>query len=395
MSLTLHVFLKEFREMMRDKRVRFSAFAGPFLIVFMLLFLIGTLVRTISKPSSIKLHVVMPKTSNALLDSLKQKNVTIVEVPDLEAGRRLVRDGKAALVLAFDDEDALNLASGQPTAIEAVYDSKESRSQIAMATIERGIAQMNKDSVRRILESKGISPEQANPVRIKSEDVTRAKGASEMLTGFLPYLIVMWAFFGGVSGASDIVAGEKERNTLETLLISPVSRRQIVLGKFLSLSLICLISSLSSLIAIIVPAYIKLPVTEVLFKDGSGVSFLAFLAIMAVLLPTVVFFAGALIAISSFAKNTREAQTHLNLASFAVMLPAVFSQFIGFTDYATARWVSFIPVLNTATTIRSALLGKLDAMSFLITVSVGLVLAVAGVIVATHLFNREQVLTRV
>jgi sodium transport system permease protein len=216
-----------------------------------------------------------------------------------------------------------------------------------------------------------------------------------MLVGFLPYLIVIWAFYGGMSVASDLIAGEKEKNTLETLLISPVRRTDIVLGKFLALSVVCLLSSLSSLVGLVLLAVVRPPGSDMMFETGLGVTPLAALLILALMVPMVAFFASLLVGVSSFAKNSRESQTYLTQISFIVILPAIFSQFIGFTDFASARWVNYVPILNTANNIRMALLGKADYVGIAITVGVSLVLALIALWGTVKLFNREEVLVRV
>jgi sodium transport system permease protein len=198
-----------------------------------------------------------------------------------------------------------------------------------------------------------------------------------------------------MSIASDLVAGEKEKNTLETLLISPARRTLIVLGKFLALATICLLSAMSSLIGLALVAKLHLPGTEEIMKNGLGVSPMAFLITLIVLLPLVSLFASILIAISSCARNPREAQTYLSLCSFVVIMPAMFSQFLGLTDASKELWINAIPILNTANSIRTALLGKADAVAVAITVAVSLALALVALRITVHLFNREEVLVRV
>lgn len=392
---TLLVFKKEAREMLRDKRVRSSALVGPFLLVLMMMVMFGILIGRVSDKSSVKLHVVKPKPGNPLLAQFEKAQANIVTVASLAEGKKLVEDGKAALVLQFPEDFAEKASRGEPSTIDAVFDSKEQRSQIAMAAVQAALTAENKKSVKNLLAQKGIPEVMAAPLQIKEQDVTRNKGASEILVSILPYLIVFWAFVGGMSAASDLVAGEKERNTLETLLISPVARTRIVLGKFLSLGSICLMSSLSGLAAVLVAAYSHLPVTKVLFKDGTGLGPGALGAIILVLIPTVALFASTLIAISTYAKNTREAQTYLSLASIVVAMPALFSQFLGFTDFATARWINLIPILNASAAVRNALIGKLDATSVLMTAGTSAILAVISIVVAVRMFNREQVLLRI
>ncbi|RYG27714.1 hypothetical protein EON81_29705 [bacterium] len=112
------------------------------------------------------------------------------------------------------------------------------------------------------------------------------------------------------------------------------------------------------------------------------------------MLPLVGFFASLLITISTVAKTLREAQTYLGLTSFVVVMPAMFSQFIGLTDYANAWWVNLVPVLGTASNIRLALIGKTDPTSVLLCIAGSLVLALIMMIVTVRLFRREAVLGR-
>jgi sodium transport system permease protein len=149
------------------------------------------------------------------------------------------------------------------------------------------------------------------------------------------------------------------------------------------------------LVGIFIVSVAKLPGSEVMFKGGFGVSPTAALTILALMIPTALFFSCILVAVSSYAKNSREAQTYLTSVSFVVLIPAVFSQFIGLTDYGSSLWVNFIPILNTANNVRLALLGKAMLVPVLCSVAVSLVLAAIGFVVTVRMFNREEVLVRV
>lgn len=407
----LRVYKKEAREMLRDKRVRSSALLGPFLLVLMMMVMFGTLIEKAGGTASLKVYAVNAKAGKPLFDTIdmiaaqdaekqgkrasEARKVTVVPIASMDEGRQLVKDGKAAIVLQFPDDFPQRWAGRQEVTVDELYDSNEQRSQIAAGVIDRAIQVSNQYAVQNLLNVQHLPAWMAAPVHAKPEDVTQNKNASGILTSILPYLIVFWAFVGGMSSAADMVAGEKERNTLETLLITPVPRTRIVLGKFLALATICLMSSLSGLVAVFVAAYSHLPGTATLFANGTGLGPAAVGSILLVLLPTVALFASVLIAISTFAKNSREAQTYLSLASLAVAMPSLFSQFLGFTDFATARWINLIPVLNASAAVRSALIGKLDATSVVLTTGTSALLAIISIFVAIRLFNREQVLLRI
>ncbi len=392
MSPIAQVFGRELREMLRDKRVRTSAFIIPPLLIVGILFLLGTVISSIGKPKGQRIHVV--RSQSPVLELLRKNEFTIVEVPTLAEGKRLVKDGKARLLLDFPER-----AVDRPhqLRVDAYRDPKQQTGEMAFRIVSSLVAQQNKETLKAVLDSRGIPQIAQEAIKITETpiqvgDKTRS---SDIIVSLLPYLIILWAFQGGFSIASDLVAGEKDKNTLETLLITPIKRTEIVLGKFFALATVCLFSSLSSLAGLAAMSILQVPATRVLFKDGLGVSPLAFLTILLVLLPTVALFASLLLGVSAYAKTAREAQTHMGLLFVVILMPAIFSQFIGMTDAANAQWVHFVPVLNTANTIRTALLGKADVGAVVATVVISLALALLALRWAVWLFNREQVLARV
>ena len=381
--------------MLRDKRVILGAFVAPVFIIVLFIFLFGFLQMSVVDKPKITLTIVRDE-SNAMLDRLSEvEGVTINLVDDLEAGLALLDDGETRAVVEFSPNFAEGLLSGEAV-VTAHYDSDETLSTIAMAAVRGMVAEMNKESVRVMFKESGLPEQMAEPVAFEQVDEKIGEGlGGSMIVGLLPYLIVLWALIGGISTVSDLVAGEKERGTMETLLISPVHRSQIVLGKFLSLTAVCFVSSLTTLVAVVIVGSLRFELTEALFPTGLHLSLLSIVEIGAILIPLVMFFAGVMLSVSAFAKNVREAQTYLTLVSFLVIMPAVFSQFIGFTESQNELWVRLTPILNSAIALKEALVGELEFVPFLMTVGISLALAAIALRVSVWLFSREQILTRV
>jgi sodium transport system permease protein len=392
MSPVYQVARKELREMFRDKRVRSSAFIGPIILIFILFSLMGFVFGQLGKKQNTKVHVV--KSASPLVNVLKKEQFQIVEVASREEGEKLVKSGDARVLLQFADSPA---SGDSQEVVDAFVDPKQQTGQIALAMVRNAFETENKTRVVARLSKAGIPETALEPIKVAKHDVQVGEkgGASEILVGLLPYMIVIWAFYGAMSISGDLVAGEKEKNTLETLLITPVTRTSIVLGKLLALTVVSLLSSLSSLVGIVLFALLKPPGSAEMFKTGLGVTPTAALIIVALMLPMAALFSSMLIGVSSYAKNSREAQTYVSQLSFVVIAPAIFSQFIGLTDYGSKRWVDMVPILNTANNMRLALLGKPDLTGILITVSISAVLAVIAVKATVMLFNREEVLVRV
>lgn len=385
------VYRKELKEMLRDKRTRSAALFGP---IFLMIFFIcgfGTIIGGLTKKENQKIHYVT--SSNPMVSKLKQEKMTFVEVASVAAGEKLIKEGKATVVLDFGVPPQTD---ADRQVIDAYFDPKAQKAQIILGGLEKSFSEANKLALAETLKKKGIPAAAADPVKLQRKEVKIGEGgASEFIVGMLPYLIVIWAFYGGFSLSSDLVAGEKEKATLETLLISPVARTQIVLGKFLALCTVCLASSLASIFGLVLVSVLKLPGSDFMLRDGIGFTLNSGLLTFVVLLPTVAMFASLLLAFSTYAKNNREAQSYISLASFVVVIPAAFSQLIGLTDAGSQGWVNFVPVLNTANNIRNALLGKPDWMGTAITVGVSGAIAFILLLGVIRLFGREEVLTRV
>lgn len=392
------VMRREIREVWRDRRARGAVLIGPIFSVALMVILFGSIGKLFEGAAKSPIHYVAASTGgrNALLEAFSKGGFRTVAVPSVEAGDKLIRAGDAKLVLVFPESPDAALAAGRPVRLEARYDPDEQRAKILLGSVEGAVTEANRTAVRALLTAKGLDPESASPLRLKTTEVRVGKaGASQVLVSIIPYLVVLWAFYGGFGIASDIVAGEKERQTLETLLTTPVGRRDVALGKLLALTVLCAAAATAAVLTLVILAALRLPLTADVFRGGFGASPVGLLVAVAVVVPLAAMFAALLLAISTFARNTREAQTYLAQTSFVVLIPAVFSQFIGLTDAGRSGWVSFVPVLNVANVLRLMLLGRYDAGGIAITILVSGVLAAAALAIAVRLFLREEVLTRI
>jgi len=397
MKRAAHVFRKEIREMMRDKRVFISAIVGPIFLIVLMIFLMGYLQDTLTQPKQIVLHVFEGKGQNSFLKQLQRsEKLKVVTYASREDGEKRVRDGDIKLLLVFPNNFDQTLKENKTAEIQAIFDRDEPMAGIPLKVAQEAIGKINKETLKTLLEQKGLPAELSEPLRLKETPLPRKEGmGGAMILQLIPYLVVIWAFYGGFSTVTEMVTGEKEKSTLETLLITPVSSTEIALGKFLALGVQCLVSSLTTLVCVVVLGALNLPSTRSLFPNGATPTPAHIVSILAVIVPLTAMFAGILLSVCAYARNTREAQTYLTLISFVVLMPAIFSQFIGYTEMAKAHWVPFVPILNSAMCIRDALSDKLDLSMLATTSATSIGLAAACIAKAVQMFNREEILTRV
>lgn len=387
------VFKKETLELLRDRRVAFGAFVMPALSILLMFQLIGGVISSVKKQQKSTITFVTGSENSALAKSFKDNNIDTV--PSLEAGRKKVESGETKLVIQLAPDFQSNLSSDKTGLITAVYDSTNPLSQVMFQTFRAQLSEQSKDIVGTRVASKGLDAAIVNPIDVKPVDVAKdAAKQGESLASFLPYLIVLWAFYGGMSVVSDMVAGEKEKGTLETLLISPTRRTELVLGKYASLFLLCLVSSLCALLGVVIASLTTRNAEALFGEKGFSLPLPTFILILTTLLPLVAFFASILLAVSSWAKNSREASTYLAVVSFIVLIPAVFSNIIGFTDIGRAAYIGYVPVLNSAVVIRGALLGNANWTVALQSAAVGFALAAVFLWLIVRMFHRETILAK-
>ena len=385
--------------MLRDKRVKRAMIFGPVMSVAIMMMLFGVIFSSVAKATKTTISVVKGPRDTAVttfLGAIEKAGMKVVDVDSVDAAKKGISKGDIRLALDFGQGMEAKLSKPEPFVLNAYFDPQEQKAQIALSVIEKATSMSSEGILKGILKEKGVDESFVKPLSVKRNEVKVGESnSSQFLVQLLPYFIVIWAFFGALSSASDIVSGEKERQTLETLLISPAPRNQIAIGKLLALIAASLTATTMAVLSIFMMYYLKLDFLKQMFENGLGLTFSGLIVIIITLLPTCALFGSILLAITSYAKNTREAQTYLSQASMFVTMPAAFSQIIGFTDFAQSKVVYAIPILNTANVIRNALMGRYDAVGIAITMSIGAVLASIAVWYSVRLFNRESILSRI
>ena len=182
---------------------------------------------------------------------------------------------------------------------------------------------------------------------------------------------------------------------METVLISAVKRGEIAVGKILALACVCLVSATMTFVGVAVLGVLDLEITRSLFPARGALPLSAIGITGVVLLTLVAFFASLLVAISAASRNIRESQTYLGGLSFVVLLPAVFSQVIGFTGAENQLWVAYTPILNSAMALRAALGGEGLTPAAMGAVATNLTFALVCTYLAVRLFRREGMVLKV
>ena len=382
------VFRKEVRENIRDRRALFnSLLLGP--LLFPLLF-VGMMwfLESAEKEraeATLELPVIGAGYAPSLIRFLEQQGTEIL--PEPEDPEELVRSQEVPVVLRILPEYPEKWAEGLPAPVEVISDPSRQESNAPIRKIKGLLYAYGQQIGSLRLRLRGVSPQLASPVMVKDVDLSTPKSRAILAVIFLPYVLMITAFTGATHLAMDTTAGEKERKSLEPLLINPVPRWQIMTGKMLT----TMVFAMASLALTLVSFRIVLPYMPVgAFGMDLTLGLETLLKILFVISPVAILAAALLTLLASFAKSYREAQSYMGLV---ILIPKIPSLIFKANPIKAEMWMMNIPLFS-----QNLLIGELIreeavpltwyALSIAGTLVIGLALAV----VAATLYNRPKLI---
>ncbi len=386
------IWLKELRDTVRDRRTLVSMVLVPIVVTPLLFVGLNALARaTAGKP--VRVAVDGGASAPGVVEALRrQPRVLVARSADPAAA---IKDGKADAGLILGAGFAARVAQGGAGQATIVEDSTQTSSSRAVAAVAAALEGYRAVIVTGRLRTRGVDPASIQPVATVTRDVaTKQALAGFLLSLLVPAFLVIYAMIGGMYTAMDISAGEKERSTLEALLLSPATKLQITLGKLLAVSTV----SLGTIVLALIALFVSLQRAPLDTGSGAGVS--ASLSLPAGAVALIVFL-GVLLAVSLsaleltlsiFARSFKEAQSYIMPLYFVVLLPTYALGFIPGLKLALGFYL--IPVVNTVLVFKDVLVGTTTAAHVALTIGTMLVFCLVCVLVTLRIFGDERVLLR-
>jgi sodium transport system permease protein len=392
------VYRKELTEMLRDRRTIISMVVVPLLLFPVMMLGIGSLASSLMGTAKKEIPVVMVaggEDSPRLMAKLHSAEEFRFETAQADFTSQVSDKKIRAAVVVPPGFDAAE-QSGAAQTITIDYYEGDVNSSLAADKLEKYFDDLRDETVKQRMMARQISVAVLEPFKVEQKNVAPPeKVAGATLGGFIPYLVIIMCFTGAMYPAMDLTAGEKERGTLETILSSPISRTDLVLGKFLTV----LTASLTSAVLAVTSMGVSFYYGQNLLSAGAGepsmhiqIGLRAVLAVLLMGLPLSMFFSALLLAVSLFAKSFREADTYKTPLAFAIVIPAVVSMLPGIDlNVRTAM----IPVLGTSLVGKDLVSGTYHWGYITMIFGMSCVYAAVALAVTIVLFNREEVLFRV
>lgn len=379
------VMRKELKELFRDRRtVLLSLALGP--ILFPLL-MIG--ISTISEHRArdlsekpLELAVIGKGHAPNLIAWLQGQNVTIKDPPkDIAAA---IAEQKEDLILRIGDDYAEKWRNSEPAPVEILSDSTRDNAQVPVRRV-RALLQAYSGQVGALrLLARGVSPAAAAPLQVGETDMASEEAKrGRFLALLLPYFLILTAFIGGAYLIMDATAGERERQSMEPLLATPVNRSALVSGKVAAACAVSLLTLTLTLLAFKLSAMLSPSLGRLMTVDTSTIALL-----LVVLLPMSLIGTTLLTFLSATAKSMKEAQSHM---SYLMLLPMLPSIILMANPVKTQLWQFAVPFLAQNQLILKVVRGEpIDPIQWVVYLAASFGLAGLMWVLAVRRYRGEQ-----
>ena len=393
------VYRKELTEALRDRRTLISSLLVPLLLFPLLTAGLGAAVSVIigkAKEEIPKVMIIGGEDSPRILDYVRQlEKLEIIPLASNWKDQVSNKDIRAAVEIppGFQhDIDQQKIATLQIHIYEG-----DLKSSIAADNIQKHLEAFRDDIIKEKLASKNLPESALKPFEVKQHNVAPPeKVGGAAFGGIIGYMVILLCLTGSMYPAMDLTAGEKERGTMETILSSPISRVDLVFGKFF----LVLTASLVTAALSVTSMGISFGVLERLHafdKAGGGsaqlqmqIHFQTVLSIFVMVLPLAVLFSAGVMTVALFAKSYKEAQSYVSPMMFIVIIPAVCAML----PIDLNAKLALIPILNAALLCKELVTGTYHWNYIAIIFGSTCVYAAAALFLAVKMFQREDVLFR-
>ena len=391
---TWTIIRKEFARFFGDRQLVFTSVIMPGLLIYLIYSLMGVGIRNMETQGEQDLVVVtvenlpesmtplfaMPDSSMTLIrKSIEQADIDALQDKDINAVLVRFPASFDSLVAAYTPQSG-ELAPN----IEIYYNSANNAASRVYYAVD-GILTSYENSQSNLFDINRADSEEQ-----RFDQATDDQVVGDILSKLIPMLIIMMLFSGTMAIAPSAIAGEKERGTFATLLVTPMKRSELALGKIVSLSSIALLSGLSSFIGIA----LSLPKMISASSDEINIPFNYttndYIALLLVILASVLIMASAVSLLSALAKDVKNAGTMITPFMLVVMLAGLLPMFQTGTPDNLA--VYLIPFYNSIEVMTDVFAHSLRWTPVLITLVSDIAYTGIAVFGLTRMFNSEKIM---
>ena len=382
------VFLKEVLDNFRDRRVIIntlilSPLLGPVIFAIVISFMASQETERMEAP--LELPVVGAEHAPNLIGFLERQGV-IIEQPPADP-EQAVRSEEEEVVLRIPQDFAEYWNAGRPAPVEIIVDRSLRYTGTTIARVNSYLNGYSAQIGLLRLQLRGVDPSITRPIASQVVDLSTPTSRGGLILVMLPYFILITVFMGSMHMAIDTTAGERERKSLEPLLINPLPRWQVMAGKLAATTAFALATLAVGLIAFVYAmGFLPTADMNIQLSLDFRVAAWAFLIVA----PAALVAAALLTILAAFAKSFREAQSYIGLV---ILVPMVPSFWLLVDPTRTETWMTWVPLLNQNVLILELVRGEPVNLAWVAgcLISTG-ALALVLALIAGNLYSRSRLI---
>ena len=392
-SNTLTIIKKEFARFFGDRQMLFTTVIMPGLLIYLIYSFMGMAMKKMATEGTNELVTLcvenLPASVAPLIDAIPATAVSQQAVSQEDIDRLEDKNLNVVLVRfpeAFDEKVAnYDPQSGIAAPnVEIYYNSANNASSRVYHILEASLSAYEDQLSNRF-----------DINRADSEGTAFDKASSDEMLGsilskLIPMLILMLLFSGVMAIAPSAIAGEKERGTIATLLVTPLRRNELALGKVVSLSCIALLSGISSFIGIVLSLPKMIPTDAAGVELGLNFTGADYVVLLLIIFATVLIMASAVSILSALAKDVKNAGTMITPFMLVVMFCGLTPMFQNGAPESLTAYL--IPFYNSIQVMTSVFAHEMKWIPVIVTLAANVVYTGIAVWVLTRMFNSEKVM---
>ena len=251
MNTIFTVLAKELKVTLRDKRTLISAIILPSIVIPLLMFGVTKLQKSLmDKASDKQLKIALIGTPPIFATTFNDPKYKLISNVDIEKGKVAIQADSLDAIVEFPKDFSDKIKNMQSGNVNLYY---KSTNMMLYNRISEKIDSVKVSILKDRVKQLNISEEAFTPIAISKVDIASPKEQiGKMVGGFLPYIFIIFCFLGCMYPAIELITGEKEKGTMETLLTAPASRFQILIGKIIAIALVGLCAALMTILGMVV-----------------------------------------------------------------------------------------------------------------------------------------------
>ncbi len=385
-SLTqaLVVFRKELTDWSRDRRSIFTVLLSSLLGPVIIGVLFTNLTNRQRQVEDVKVPVVGAANAPALIDWLRQQpGIEIVDGPS--DPEEAVRTRREDIVVIIPDDFAKKFTASKPAQVRLVSDGSNQNNRAKVQRVRTLFQRYSSEIGSLRLIARGISPVVSVPVQIEDVEVSSAQQRAATILGFIPLFVLIAAFTGAMNIATDSTAGERERGSIEALLVNPAPRGAIAGGKWMA-------GTATAMLSVVVTGALLFALFQYIPLQDLGIRFALgptqLLGTLATVLPLCPLIVAIQMYVATFAKSFKEAQSYLSFLMMAGMIPGMTMDAL-----PSKVWMYYVPWIGQQTLLTDVLGNKpIHPMVFVVVAAANVALAVVVIRATAGLLLREKII---